>query len=87
MGRYDSEDPRVWYNLASAIVLQATKDYQAARRSDTMSTYMKNGIIREVERFIRSGWFRELTDINPEYLIRRLREQDPSRRGSYNVQL
>lgn len=32
----------------------------------------------EIERFIRSKWFAMLTDIDPEWLIKHLREGDPN---------
>ena len=53
-------------NLANAIVLQAVKDY---RLSDDEAE------LAEIERFFRSDWFGVLTDVDPEYLIRRLRKE------------
>ena len=53
-------------NLANAIVLQAVKDY---RLTDDEAE------LAEIERFFRSDWFGVLTDIDPEYLIRRLRKE------------
>jgi hypothetical protein len=53
-------------NLANAIVLQAVKDY---RLTDDEAE------LAEIERFFRSDWFGGLTDVDPEYLIRRLRKE------------
>ncbi len=53
-------------NLAKAIVLQAVKDY---RLTDDEAE------LAEIERFFRSDWFGVLTDVDPEYLIRRLRKE------------
>ena len=53
-------------NLANAIVLQAVKDY---RLTDDEAQ------LAEIERFFRSDWFGVLTDVDPEYLIRRLRKE------------
>jgi len=53
-------------NLANAIVLQAVKDY---RLTDDEAELV------EIERFFRSDWFGVLTDVDPEYLIRRLRKE------------
>ena len=53
-------------NLANAIVLQAVKDY---RLTDDEAE------LAEIERFFRSNWFGVLTDVDPEYLIRRLRKE------------
>ena len=52
--------------LANAIVLQAVKDY---RLTDDEAELV------EIERFFRSDWFGVLTDVDPEYLIRRLRKE------------
>ena len=53
-------------NLANAIVLQAVKDYRLT--DDEVE-------LAEIERFFRSDWFGVLTDVDPEYLIRRLRKE------------
>ena len=53
-------------NLPNAIVLQAVKDY---RLTDDEAE------LAEIERFFRSDWFGVLTDVDPEYLIRRLRKE------------
>ena len=53
-------------NLANAIVLQGVKDY---RLTDDEAE------LAEIERFFRSDWFGVLTDVDPEYLIRRLRKE------------
>ena len=63
--------------LANGIIYLAANDYRAALRklnrhpwdSDAMGAKM------EIERFFRSGWFAALTTINPEYMIRKLREE------------
>ena len=65
-------------DLASAIIEQAVMDLRAARRKlpwckdpqKTMETIM------EIEEFFRSDWFRVLTDVDPEYLLRKLKEED-----------
>ena len=53
-------------NLANAIVLQAVKDYRLTDNEAELA---------EIERFFRSDWFGVLTDVDPEYLIRRLRKE------------
>ena len=60
------EDMTPYENLANAIVLSAVKDY---RRSSSKRT------MEEIERFFRSGWFRVLTNIDGEQLIRDLRKE------------
>lgn len=67
-----------WYEqLANAIILQAISDYKAPPidhgriRHDDMIESARD----EIERFIRSDWFGILTSLDPEYLIRLLREE------------
>jgi len=57
--------------LASAIVLQAAVDYVESKDNP------KGHIIRRrIERFIRSPWYGELTDISPDMLLERLKSED-----------
>ena len=64
-------------NLASAIVLCAVQDYRK-----TLRTLARFPDRREVNKekssilqFFRSGWYRTLTSIDPEFLIRKLDEE------------
>ena len=64
-------------NLASAIVLCAVQDYRK-----TLHTLARFPDRREVNKekssilgFFRSGWYRTLTSIDPEFLIRKLDEE------------
>ncbi len=63
--------------LANAIVKQAGQDYLAAlktlRRHPDSKAAMATAM--EVERFFHSSWFAVLTDIDPDYLIDRLRKE------------
>ena len=52
--------------LANAIVLRAVKDYRETKHPSTRAS---------IERFFRSGWFRELTSIDGEKLIVDLRRE------------
>lgn len=62
--------------LANAIVIQAAKDYKSALR--TLRNHPESRAARSealsLERFFRSGWYSMLTDIDGEYLIKRLRK-------------
>lgn len=67
-----------WYEqLANAIILQAITDYRTPPidhgkiRDDDLMESARG----EIERFIRSDWFGILTSLDPEYLIRLLREE------------
>lgn len=61
-------------NLASAIVLSAVQDYRQALRILSHFPYQRDASNEKgsVLRFFHSGWFRTLTSIDPEFLIREL---------------
>ena len=67
----------LWEELANAIVLQAVKDYRIARWRVRRFAHAKKSqaTILECERFFRSGWFRLLTDLNGEELLKELRSE------------
>ena len=82
-----AEDP--YERLANAIVLQAVSDYRVALKK--IKAYPKNreaiSEALEIEKFFRSGWYSILTDVDGEYLIRRLQDeirQSESIRGKKN---
>ena len=66
-----------WESLANAIILQAVKDYREARKK--LKKRPKNEdaklMISDCEAFFRSDWYRALTDVDGEMLIRKLREE------------
>lgn len=63
--------------LANAIIEQAVKDYRATlkvlRRHPDYKAAMAEAM--EIERFFHSGWYGVLTEIDPDYLIKRLRKE------------
>ena len=66
-----------YQELANAIVVMAAKDYRHAlriqyRNPDSQTARIK---IDEIERFFRSEWYRLLTDVDGEMLIKKLREE------------
>lgn len=64
-------------NLVNAIILQAVKDYRKALRKLKLN-YTNTEAKRtkaEVERFFRSGWYKALTMIDGETLIKKLQEE------------
>lgn len=75
MGINYAYDP--YEQLANAIVLSAAKDYRDAIKK--MAGGRKNQTALDTKeqclRFFRSGWFRELTALDPEYLIKKLDEE------------
>ena len=70
-----SEDP--YQNLANAIVLSAVKDYRDAlkRLKKKPNNMLAADECDDIERFFRSGYFAILTEIDPEYLIDRLKKE------------
>ena len=63
--------------LADAIVLQAVKDYRALLRKWKKNTSNRE-VMRElskIEKFFRSEWYLLLTNVDPEFLIEKLRKE------------
>lgn len=60
--------------LAKAVTLQAARDYAAALRlpAEKEKTARERA---ELEAFFRSGFFRRLSGMNGEFVIRRIREE------------
>ena len=63
-------------NLANAIIVQAAEDYRAALKKIKAHPKNKDAIDEalQVERFFRSGWYQRLTNVDGEFLIRKLQE-------------
>ncbi len=70
-----AEDP--YERLANAIVLQAVSDYRVALKKIKAHPKNREAISEavEIEKFFRSGWYSQLTDVDGEYLIRRLQDE------------
>lgn len=64
-------------NLANAIILQAVKDYRKALRKLNRNSQNKDAkrTVSDVERFFRSDWYKALTSVDGELLIKKLREE------------
>ncbi|ECC0657005.1 hypothetical protein HCZ39_11790 [Listeria monocytogenes] len=66
-----------YQDLANAIILMAVKDYR-----DALKKLMKRprygpaqDMKNEVERFFRSDWYRELTSVDGNVLIKKLQAE------------
>lgn len=70
-----AEDP--YERLANAIILQAVSDYRVALKKIKAHPKNREAISEalEIEKFFRSGWYSILTDVDGEYLIRRLQDE------------
>ena len=63
--------------LANAIILQAVKDYRdALKKIKKRPRYdPAMDMIAEVERFFHTDWYRELTSVDGNFLIKNLRSE------------
>ena len=63
--------------LANAIILQAVKDYRdALKKMKKRPRYdPSKDMIAEVERFFHTDWYRELTSVDGNFLIEKLRSE------------
>ena len=63
--------------LANAIILQAVKDYRGALKILKKRPRSETAKIskQEVERFFRSDWYLQLTSLDPEMLMQKLKEE------------
>lgn len=79
MEEFNIEDliEKGYENLANAIIMAAVDDYREMIRSNGVivkihgKTYSKESI----EKFFRSTWFSCLTQIDGEYLLRKLNQE------------
>ena len=64
--------------LANAIVIQAAKDYRTAERK--LKRNPRNQLAKaeadSIERFFRSDWYKCLTEVDGEMVLRKLREEE-----------
>ena len=67
-----------WESLANAIILQAVKDYREARKKHRKRPKNEDTklMIADCEAFFRSDWFRDLTELDGEMLLRKLQEEE-----------
>lgn len=66
-----------WQDLANAIIIQAVKDHRRAQR--VLKAHPRHiaakKIKDETELFFRSDWYRALTNVDGEVLIKRLNSE------------
>ena len=62
-------------NLTNAIILQAVKDYRKALKRFSLNGKSSTAVIAECERFFRSEWYSQLTNVDGEYLITNIRKE------------
>ena len=63
--------------LANAVVIQAAKDYTKALK--TLRKYPRDkdagSVKNDCERFFRSSWYKTLTSVDGEFLMRTLQKE------------
>ena len=66
-----------YVELANAIVLQAFKDYRKAlfKMVQEPEEWKHRSTKKKLERFFRSKWYRTLTNLDPEILMRGAKRQ------------
>lgn len=66
-----------WQDLANAIIIQAVKDHRRAQR--VLKAHPRHKAAKKVkdetESFFRSDWYRALTNVDGEVLIKRLNSE------------
>mgnify|MGYP006907969647 CR=1 FL=1 len=65
-------------NLANAIIIQAVKDFRKCIKVVKCNGRNKEQAIkemREIVGFIKSPWFRVLTNLDPQVLLKKLQEE------------
>ena len=69
-------EKEAWEDLANAIILSAVRDYKRAllhlKRNPDSKSAIRAG--ERDEQFFYSSWFEVLTDLDPSYLIRKMKE-------------
>ncbi len=62
--------------LASAIVVQAVKDYKhyIKKQLETPDNSIVNGQVKLLEKFFNSQWFSTLSGLNKDYLLNRIKK-------------
>lgn len=75
MSEVCSVDP--YEELGNAIILQAVKDYRTAIRRLANGRKNKDAQVMKEDclTFFHSEWYGMLTEVNPDYLIRKLNEE------------
>ena len=63
-------------NLANAVIAQAAEDYRRLLKRAKKNPANREALDEalQIERFSRSGWYQRLTNVDGEFLIRKLQE-------------
>lgn len=74
---HDYQNDEAYEKLGNAIVLQAVKDYRAACKSlrSSPGNIVAKTTVREVERFFHSELFSVITELDPDMLLIKLKQE------------
>ena len=77
------DEVTAYENLANAIIISAVKDYKRAliRLKKHPESESAKRAVKENEQFFYSHWYEMLTDLDPDYLIRRLKDMVDEKYG------
>ena len=70
-----SPEDKAYVDLADAIIVRAVNDYRNALRGVSYNHNPPEIIIKKLEKFFHSKWYRTLTKLNADYLICKLKEE------------
>lgn len=68
-----------YQDLANAIVARAAEDYRNALKGIGYNHKKPENIIKELEKFSRSSWFKTLTKVDGKYLVEQIRKEHNER--------
>ena len=65
-----------WEDLANAIIISAVKEYKRTYKQLLRNPRNKSAqkVLNELEQFFYGRWYAQLTDLDPHYLLERLKE-------------
>ncbi len=67
-------------NLANAIIIRAADDYRRALNGEVYSDWRTpESVMKEVEKFFHSSWYRDLTKVDGDFLIEQLKLEHSER--------
>ena len=67
-----------YQNLANAIIIRAVKDFRRCLKVAKKNNRYKEAAIKEMKEiveFIKSPWFRTLTNLEPSVLLKKLQQE------------
>ena len=72
-----------YFMLINAIILQAIKDYNLSlkRLQNNPENFFYKILKEDVESFCRGGWFTFLTDLDGEWILKKIQEKNDKQGG------